>query len=95
MKWTDQKAAEFAVFFYEHPNKDFMRAVLNDFKNNIMKTKKQDPRLVAERQRYELYYISGKYHIPLEDVKRAVKAVGRSRKKVYSWLREHGYKIKT
>lgn len=39
MKWTEMRAAEFAVFYYEHPNKDFMRAVLNEFKNNTMKRK--------------------------------------------------------
>lgn len=38
MKWTDQKAAEFAVFYFHSPHK-FMRTVLNEFKNNTMKRK--------------------------------------------------------
>ena len=54
-----------------------------------------DKKLIAQQQKYEMYYISGKYQIPLEDVKQAAKIAGRSRKKVYSYLRQMGYIIKT
>lgn len=55
---------------------------------------KQDPKQVALKQTYEIYYISGKYEIPVKDVRAAVKEVGKSRKKVYAKLREMGYVIK-
>lgn len=54
-----------------------------------------DQKLIARTQKYEAYYISGKYHIPLEDVRKAMKGAGRSRKKVYAELRNMGYTIKT
>lgn len=54
-----------------------------------------DKKLVASKQAYELHYISYKFHIPMADVKTAVKEAGRSRKKVYAALREMGYEIKT
>lgn len=56
---------------------------------------KNDRKLVARLQLYELYYIAGKYRIPLGEVKKAAKGAGRSRKKVYAALREAGYELQT
>ncbi len=56
---------------------------------------KNDRKLVAKLQRYELYYISGKFRIPLTAVQKAAKGAGRSRKKVYAALREMGYELRT
>lgn len=56
---------------------------------------KQDRKLVASLQLYELYHIAGKYRIPLGEVKIAAKGAGRSRKKIYAKLREMGYELLT
>lgn len=57
------------------------------------KTRKMDPYFVS-RQRWELRYVAYKlddegYPVLVEDVKDAIKAVGKSRKKVYNWLRKN------
>lgn len=57
---------------------------------------KLDPYLIS-RQKWELSYVVRKisseylsgYEIYIEDVLAAIKAVGRSRKKVYNWLRKN------
>lgn len=60
----------------------------------MKKRKNTDAKQVAKSQPYEVYYISGRYHIPLADVRAAMKAVGTSRRKIYKWLREEcGYTI--
>lgn len=62
----------------------------------MAKKKNTDAKQVSSKQLYELYYISGRYEIPLADVRAAIKAVGRSRRKIYKWLRdEKKYKINT
>ncbi len=51
---------------------------------------KQDRKLVSD-QVWELRYISSEYQIPYELVVAAKSEVGRSRKKIYDWLRDKGY----
>lgn len=60
-----------------------------------MKKKNTDEKQVALTQMYEIYYISGKFQIPVADVKAARKSAGKSRKKIYAALREMGYTINT
>lgn len=60
-----------------------------------MPTKKMDKKLVAQRQRHEVSYISKKFGIRASVVKAAIKAVGRSRAKIYAELRSIGHTIKT
>lgn len=54
-----------------------------------------DPKQVSLNQKYEIYYIAGKYKIPVNVVKAARKKVGKSRWKIYKELREQGYTINT
>lgn len=59
----------------------------------MKKHPKLDPNLVAISQKYELDYIVGKFKkegtkITSKDIREAVKKVGRSRRKVYGWLRD-------
>ncbi|HEU4901188.1 MAG TPA: hypothetical protein VFT06_00310 [Flavisolibacter sp.] len=59
-----------------------------------MKKHKMDRHLVASEQDHELDYIIKKlsaegYDLGRDDVRTAVLAVGRSRRKVYKYLREH------
>jgi len=61
----------------------------------VKKKKKQDPKLVAGSQAYEINYIHKRFSVPLKIVREAVKKVGRSRAKVYAELRLMGYVIKT
>lgn len=58
----------------------------------MKKHPKLDPNLVAISQKYELDYIVGKFKkegtkITSANIRVAVKSVGRSRRKVYGWLR--------
>ena len=59
------------------------------------KSPKQDPKLIAAKQKSEINYISKTFKIPVKVVREVVKKVGRSRVKVYKALREMGYVIKT
>jgi hypothetical protein len=54
---------------------------------------KQDPKLVAAKQRHEMKYIAERFGIPVKTVKDAVKSVGRSRRKVYACLKLWGYAL--
>jgi hypothetical protein len=60
-----------------------------------MANRKQDPKLVARLDKYEVYYISGKFRIPPSVVKAEAKKTGRSRTKLYEALRALGYTIPT
>lgn len=51
-----------------------------------MKKRKMDPRLVSS-QKWELTYIADKIGVSINAVKAAIKQVGRSRRKVYAYLR--------
>lgn len=59
------------------------------------KPQRQDPKLVAAKQKHEINYIAKHYKIPVKVVREAVKKVGRSKAKVYAELRSLGYTIKT
>jgi len=59
------------------------------------KSPKQDPKLIAAKQKYEIGYISKRHKIPVKVVREVVKRIGRSRAKVYAELRNMGYVIKT
>ena len=61
----------------------------------MKKTIKQDPKLVAAKQKYEISYISKRFKIPAKVVRAVAKEIGRSRVKVYARLRELGYSIQT
>lgn len=50
-----------------------------------MKRRKMDPRLVS-MQKWEIAYIARKFGFRASTVKRVIKAVGRSRRKVYATL---------
>lgn len=55
--------------------------------------KKQDPKEVSLKQKYEAYYIAATYFIPLKIVREVIKKVGKSRRKIYAELRLQGYII--
>lgn len=52
----------------------------------MKKHRKMDPYLVSQ-QKWELAYIARKFGASIQTVRRIVKAVGRSRQKVYATLR--------
>lgn len=56
---------------------------------------KQDPKLVAAKQKAEINYIASRFKIPVKVVRAAAKEAGRSRAKVYAYLRKLGYHIPT
>lgn len=72
----------------------FIETTLEKLKSMGTK-KKQDPKLVAAKQKHEISYISKRHKIPMAVVAAATKKVGRSRAKVYAELRKQGYTIKT
>ena len=61
----------------------------------MKKTHKQDPKLVAEKQKHEISYISKRFKVPVRIVRAVAIEIGRSRIKVYARLREMGFEIKT
>lgn len=60
----------------------------------IKKKRKQDPKLAASKQKYEVAFIAKRYGATHKVVRDAIKAVGRSRKAVYAELERLGYIIK-
>lgn len=52
----------------------------------MKKRHKMDPRLIST-QKHELTYIADKFGVSINTVKRAIKLIGRSRRKVYAELR--------
>lgn len=61
----------------------------------IKKKRRQDPKLVAAKQKSEINYIAKTFKIPVKVVREVVKHIGRSRVKVYVELRLQGYNIPT
>jgi len=59
----------------------------------MKKSIKQDPKLVAAKQKYEISYISKRFKIPVKIVRAVAKEIGRSRVKVYARLRELGFTL--
>ena len=59
------------------------------------KSRKMDRKLVASLDPKEISWIAKHYKVPVADVRAATKTVGRSRAKVYQYLRDAGYEIKT
>ncbi len=56
---------------------------------------KQDPKLIAAKQKSEINYIAKTFKIPVGKVREAAKVAGRSRSKVYAKLREMGFYVPT
>lgn len=55
---------------------------------NKVKGRKLDPRMVSN-QKWEIQYIASKFKIKPDKVRQAKKAVGKSRNKVYKYIREN------
>ncbi len=54
--------------------------------DNRQKRGKADRSRVSGRQPYEVYYVARKYGVSADTVRRVIKRVGNSRKKVYAAL---------
>lgn len=59
------------------------------------KSRKMDPKLIAVKVKHEVDYINKKFKVPKSLIRQGIKEVGRSRAKVYMYLRGKGHPMKT